>query len=80
MNGKAADTDEITEEMKKGGGDRVVDWIWSLCNMAFESGVLAENWRSAVIVLLYKDKRERTEYKNYRGISLLRSEKYMRGS
>ena len=39
--------------------------------MASESGVLPEEWRSAVIVPLYKGKRERTECKNYRGISLL---------
>ena len=55
-NGKAAGMDEITGEMIKGGSpsDRVVDWIWSLCNMAFENGVMPEDWRSAVIVLLYK--------------------------
>ena len=29
-NGKAACKDEITGEMIKGGGDRVVDWIWRL--------------------------------------------------
>ena len=39
--------------------------------MAFESSVVPEDWRSAVIVPLYKDKGERTECKNYRGISLL---------
>ena len=39
--------------------------------MAFESGAVPENWRSAVIVPLYKGKGERTECKNYRGISLL---------
>ena len=39
--------------------------------MAFESGVVPEDWGSAVIVLLYKGKGERTECKNYRGISLL---------
>ena len=39
--------------------------------MAFESGVAPEDWRSAVIIPLYKGKGERTEYKNYRGISLL---------
>ena len=27
-----------TGEMIKGGGNRVVDWIWKLCNMTFESG------------------------------------------
>ena len=45
--------------MIKGEGDRVVDWIWRLCNMAFESGFVSEDWRSAVIVLLYKGKGER---------------------
>ena len=70
-NGKSAGKDEITGEMIKGAGDRVVDWIWRLCNMDFESCVLPEGWRSSVIVSLYKGKGERTEFKNYRGISLL---------
>ena len=39
--------------------------------MAFESGVMPEDWRSAVIVPLYKGKGKRTECGNYRGISLL---------
>ena len=39
-NGKAAGKNEITGEMIKGGGDRVVDWIWRLCNMTFENGVV----------------------------------------
>ena len=38
---------------KKGGGDRVVNLIWRPCNIAFENGVLPEDWRSAVIVPLY---------------------------
>ena len=49
----------------------MVYWILKLCNMAFESGVVPEDWRSAVIVPLYKGKRERTECKNYRSISFL---------
>ena len=65
------DKDEITGEMIKGGGDRVVDWIWRLYNMSFESCVDPERWRSSVIVPLFKGKGERTECKNYRGISLL---------
>ena len=63
--------DEITEEMIKNGGNRVVDWIWSLCIMTFESGVVPKDWRSAVIVSHYKSKGERTECKDYRGIRLL---------
>ena len=39
--------------------------------MAFNSGVVPEYWRSAVIILLYKGKGEMSECKNYRGISLL---------
>ena len=42
---KALNKDEVTEEMIKGGGDRVVDWIWRLYNKAFESGVASEDWR-----------------------------------
>ena len=44
-NGKAAVKGEITGEMIKGRGNRVVDWIWRLCNMAFESGVVPEDCR-----------------------------------
>ena len=69
-NGRATGEDEITGEMIKGGGDKVVDRIWRLCNMVFESGVVPEDFSSAVIVPLYKSKGERNECKNYRGISL----------
>ena len=34
-NGKDAGKDEVAGEMIKGGGNRVVDWIWRLCNMIF---------------------------------------------
>ena len=39
--------------------------------MACESSVGPEDWRPTVIVPLYKDKGERTEWKNYKSISLL---------
>ena len=67
-NGKAAGEDEITGGIVKDGGDRVVNWILRLCNMAFESGGVPEHWRSAVIVPLYKVRGEKNECKNYRGI------------
>ena len=70
-NGKAADKDEITGEMMKGGGYRVVDWIWRLGNMAFEVGVVPEDWRATVIVPMYKCKGERNEYNNYTGSGFL---------
>ena len=63
--------DEVTGEMVKGGGDMVVDQIRRQYNMAFKSGVLPGDRRSAVIVSLYKGKQEWIECKNYCGISLL---------
>ena len=39
--------------------------------MAFENGSVPDDWRSAVIVPLYKGKGELNECKNYKGISLL---------
>ena len=47
---------EINGEIIKSGDDKVVDWIWNLCNMAFETGVVPKDWRPAVIVPLYKGK------------------------
>ena len=40
-NGKAAGKDEITGEMIK-WGDRVANWIWRQCNMAFVSGIVPD--------------------------------------
>ena len=48
--------------------------------MAFESGGVPKDWRFAMIVQLYKAKRERTECRKYRGISLLNEAgKYLKG-
>ena len=74
MNGKAASKDKVTREMIIGGGHMVVDWNWRLCNMAYENGIAPKDWRSAVIVPLYKDKEERTKWRNYTGISLSKEE------
>ena len=38
--------------------------------MPFESGVVSKDWRSDVIVPLYKSEEERIECKNNRGIRL----------
>ena len=42
-NGKDAVKHEVTGKMMKGRGNRVVDWIWRLCNMASENGVVPED-------------------------------------
>jgi len=70
-NGKASGVDEVTAEMLKIGDEYVEEWVWKLCAKAFECGRVPEDWKNAVIVPLYKGKGERSECKNYRGISLL---------
>ena len=37
-------------DIPPGEGDMMVNWLWRLNNMAFENGVVPEEWRSAVIV------------------------------
>ena len=39
--------------------------------MVFESGVVPQNWRTAVIVKQHKSKGEKNKYKRYKDISLL---------
>ena len=58
MNGKVVGKDEVTGEMVKSEGDMALDWIWRMCNMAFESSVVPEDWRSDVILPLYKSGEE----------------------
>ena len=70
-NGKSAGIDEISGEMIKHGGEKVIDWIWKLCSKAFVEGIVPKDWRRAVIVPLYKGKGEKGVCRNYRGISLL---------
>ena len=70
-NGKASGVDEVTAEMIKSGGESLKRWVWSMCVKVFESGIVPNDWKNAVIVPLYKGKGEKGECKNYRGISLL---------
>ncbi len=57
--------------MLKYGGEIVIDWIMWICNLAWEQSKVPEDWRKAIIVMLYKGKGNRDECYNYRGISLL---------
>ena len=69
--GKAAGVDHIPGEMLKYGGDEAVDIMLRLCELAWETESVPQDWMKAVIVPLYKGKGSKEECKNYRGISLL---------
>ena len=45
-NGKVAGKDEVPGDGIKGEGDRVMDWIWRLCNRTFKSCIVQKNCRS----------------------------------
>ncbi len=69
--GKAPGPDGIKAEMLKYGGEIVVDWIMWICNLAWEQSKVPEEWRKAIVVLIYKGKGKREVCNSYRGISLL---------
>ena len=40
---KASDKDEVTEEMIKSRRELVIECVWKLCKIAFESGTVPED-------------------------------------
>ena len=40
MNGKTEGKGRFMGEMIKGVSDKLVEWIWKLCNIAFESSIV----------------------------------------
>ena len=69
--GKASGIDDITPEMLKALDDAGVEVIHELIHKAWTEKVVPEDWSTAIIAPLYKNKGEKTKCQNYRGISLL---------
>jgi hypothetical protein len=70
-NGKASEEDGIASEKLKRGGPAVAEWLVCLFNLCMYVYGAPFEWRSAIIVRLFKGKGDKKECKNYRGISLL---------
>ena len=69
--GKSPGVDGITSEMLKYGGECVLEWLTRVCNVCVSEEKVPNDWIRAIIVPLYKGKGDRSDCKNYRGISLL---------
>ena len=69
--GKSAGLDGVCVEMLKKGGEVIVEWMVRLFRICMSKGEVPDDWKRACIVPLYKGKGEKSECKNYRGISLL---------
>ena len=62
QNGKATGKNAVTGKMIKSRCDMMVDWLWKLSNIAFQSGGVPEDCGSAVVVPLYSGTGERNKY------------------
>ena len=69
--GKAAGVDGIPPEIWKHGGPALHTKLHELFVCCWEQGKLPQDLRDAVIVTLYKNKGEKSDCSNYRGITLL---------
>ena len=68
--GKSAGIDDIPPELWKHGGSSLHSQLRELLISCWDSGKLPADFRDAVIVTLYKNKGEKSDCSNYRGITL----------
>ena len=66
--GKAAGVDGISLELRKEGGPALHSKLHALLVCCWEQGKLPSDLHDAIIVTLYKDKREKSDCSKYRGI------------
>ena len=69
-NNKSPGLDGVTAEMLKAGGDTVVNWLLNICNHAWSSGEVPQDWKDGVVVCIPK-KGNLTDCDNWRGVTLL---------
>lgn len=69
--GKAPGIDELPAEVYIAGGDIVAEQLTALFSLCWEKGKVPSDLRDAVLVSLYKNKGEKSDCSNYRGITLL---------
>ncbi|XP_063585836.1 uncharacterized protein LOC134763209 [Penaeus indicus] len=71
-NGKAPGSDNIPPEVIKAAkGSSLLQHLHELLMQCWEEGAVPKDMRDTMIVTLYKNKGERSDCNNYRGISLL---------
>ena len=69
--GKAPGKDGIPPEVLKNGKQTILQPLHELLCLCWEQGHIPQDMRDANIVTLYKNKGDRSDCNNYRGISLL---------
>ena len=72
--GESPGIDGIPAEVYQHGREAVLNKLQDLFNNCWEKGTLLQDLRDAVIVSLYRDKREKSDCSNYQGFTLLCTE------
>ena len=66
---KAPGIDGLPTEVYKYGGDQLLEKLTSLFTLCWEKGEVLGDLRDAVIVSMYKNKGEKSDCSNYRGVT-----------
>ena len=69
--GKAPGEDSISAELLRAGGEPLLDRLYDILMRCWNEGVVPQSMRDCTMVTLYKNKGDRSDCNNYRGISLL---------
>ena len=70
-NGKAVGPTGIVSEMFVVEEDCSVEWLTSLCNLIVAQGRIPDDWRSIILLPVFKGKGDPMECGSYRAIKLL---------
>jgi len=70
-NNKSTGYDGLPAEISKKGGDAKIRWMQVIFNAVRKEGRIPDNWEKAVLCPVFKNKGDRADCGNYRGISLL---------
>jgi len=65
----------LAAEMIQTTGDTETQWILDLCNGIVKEGCIPEDWKSSLVLPIYKGKGDAMECGSYRGIKLLKHDK-----
>ena len=68
---KAPELSGLVAEIIQAAGDTGTQWLLDLCNGIVKEGCIQEDWKSSVVLPLYKGKGDPMKCGSYRGIKLL---------
>ena len=62
---------EVTAQQLKYGGNQLVEWLTKIMNLVWFRGLIPDDWFKELIIPVWKGKGNKSDCKNFRGITLL---------